>query len=110
MPYIVVKRNPLESDKTLPAKGIVYIPYYQLVFKNDLIQYSDNIKSVISASYNFEWSKDSIHLNIEYFKPDIVNKYDTSNKIYSPNFYLYKRPFINWIKYFFVLLTKRYIK
>lgn len=79
-------------------KTTIYIPYYNLVFKNDMVELSG--RGIIVEDVIFE-------NGVIKFKPFYENQYYSG---YMFNFSFIKRPFLNWIKYILVLITKRYIK
>lgn len=93
------------------------VPYYNIIFKDDLIQYKENIYSVYECTLTTgrmpcdkngkELYPEGGHQKLEY-KIIIGNGYDHVIGYY--NCFMYKRPWFNWIKFFIVLITKTYIK
>ncbi len=74
------------------------IPYYKFVFKNDLIKQGERVFPVKYANVGME----------QMFVTKFVERgYDDS---VIGDYYLLKRPFKNWCKYFLCLLIGKYIK
>lgn len=82
--------------------GYLYVPYYKLVFKNDLVKLNEK-QVVIIKKFYFYKTGNSTATSIRFFEMEGQNDaaYDCH--------LLYRRPFLNWLKYFWVLITKRYI-
>lgn len=109
-----IKVNHVEYSKTETGDKkwekiprYIEIPYYCLVFKNDLIETTGCQENKILPVWRFGYSSDNISGTRYYIFG--IDKYGVNaNSI--TEYYLFKRPFKNWIKYLLVLITKRYVK
>jgi hypothetical protein len=85
----------------IQGQGLIEIPYFLLVFKGDIIKIGDTVQCVekFDAYLDFHFKEVSIFIK--------TYGYQQLNRPFH-NYYLLKRPLMNWFKYLRVLITKRY--